>query len=121
MGQWGVVGVVAGVSAVLDLDVGFNGRAARTVSVEEVGVSSGMLVDDMVRCTGAGGRPMAVELARLAFLLGLASMLLLRERKPDRVAVVPVDAAAGRACGRAGDASREDSGDDGEPDTLRER
>ena len=84
MGQWGTL------SPELDLDVGFDGRGALTVSVEDVGVSSGMLVDDNARCTEAAGGPGVVKLDPR---LGLTSMLLLRERKPDR-AVVPVDAAA---------------------------
>jgi hypothetical protein len=75
MGQWGVV------SPELGLDVGFAGRGALTVSVDDVGVSSGMLVVERARCTEAAPR------------LGLASVLLFREQKPDR-AFVPVDAAA---------------------------
>lgn len=109
MGQWGVV------SPELDLDVGFEGRCALTVSVDDVGVSSGMLVDDRARCTDG-----VVELARLGPRLGLTSVLHLHERKPD-LASVPEAVAARCWCGRAGDASREDSGDEGEPDTLRER
>ena len=80
MGQWGVV------SPELGLDVGFAGRGALTVSVDDVGVSSGMLVDDRARCTGAAGGPLDPR-------LGLTSVLLLHERKPD-LAFVPVDAAA---------------------------
>jgi hypothetical protein len=106
MGQWGVV------SPKLGLDVGFGGRGALTVSVDDVGVSSGMLVDDRARCAEAAGGPLAPR-------LGLTSVLLLRERKAD-LALVPVDAALRCWGGRAGEASREDSGE-GEPDTLKPR
>jgi hypothetical protein len=111
MGQWG------GGSPELGLDAGFGGRAALTVSVDDVGVSSGMLADDGARWTEAAGGPGAVELLPR---LGLTSMLLLRERKPA-LAFVPDDAAARCWWGRAGEASREDSGDEGEPDTLSAR
>ena len=82
------------------------------MSVDEVGVSSGMLVDDRARGTVA-----VVEFARLEMRLGLTSALLLRERKPG----LAWFAGTLRCCGRAGDASRDDSGDDGEPERWRER
>ena len=92
---------------------GFAGRAARTVSVDEVGVSSGMLVEDRARCTVGEAWPGAaavVELDRLEPRLGLASALLLRVLK-EGLAVVPApDGVALRLCGR-GEASRDDSGE----------
>lgn len=60
--------------------------------------------------------------ARLGPLFGLTSALLLRDRRPD-LGGGP-DEAALRWGGRAGDVSREDSGElavDGEPDTFNER
>ena len=72
MGQWGVESVVA------DLDGGLEERGARAGS----GVSSGMLVAELARCTAGAGAPGVVEFARLEVRLGLASVLLLRERKP---------------------------------------
>jgi len=71
-----------------------------------------MLFDDRAR-----GTVEVVELARLDVRLGLTSVLLLRERKPGLAWFV----GALRCCGRAGDASRDDSGDDGEPERWRER
>lgn len=59
-------------------DDGLEARVARTVSVDDVGVSSGMLVEDRARCTPGA----TAELDRLEPRLGLASALLLRERKP---------------------------------------
>ncbi len=97
-GQWGVV------SPEFDFDDGLEGRGARTVSVDDVGVSSGMLVDDRARWTAG-----AVELDRLDRRLGLASALLLRERKPG-LTFAP-EGVALRCCGRAGEASRDDSGE----------
>lgn len=111
-GQWGVV------SPELDFDDGLEGRGARTVSVDDVGVSSGMLVDDRARCTVGETWPGAVvELDKLLEpRLGLASALLLRERKPG-LTLAP-DGVELRWCGRAGEASRDDSGD-GELATLK--
>lgn len=61
-----------------------------------------------------------LEAARLGPLLGLTSVLLLRERKLVREFVAT---AALRCGGRAGEASREESEleDEGGPDTLRPR
>lgn len=76
MGQWGVESVVT------DLDGGLEERGARAGSgVDDAGagVSSGMLVAEWARCTAGVG---VVEFARLEVRLGLASVLLLRERKP---------------------------------------
>jgi hypothetical protein len=112
-GQWGVV------SPELDLDDGLEGRGARTVSVDDAGVSSGMLVDDRARCTiGAAWPGAAVELDKLEPRLGLASALLLRERKPG-LTLAP-EGVELRWCGRAGEASRDDSGD-GELTALKGR
>ena len=107
-GQWGVV------SPEFDFEDGLEGRGARTVSVDEVGVSSGMLVEDRARCTVGEAWPGAaaavVELDRLEPRLGLASALLLRVLK-EGLAVVPApDGVALRLCGR-GEASRDDSGE----------
>jgi hypothetical protein len=106
-GQWGVV------SPEFDFDDGLEARVTRTVSVEDVGVRSGMLVDDRARCTAGGA---AVELDRLEARLGLASALLLRERKPGLT--LAAEGVGLRWCGRAGEASRDDSGE-GEPLTLK--
>ena len=73
-GQWGVV------SPEFGFDDGLEARVARTVSVDDVGVSSGMLVEERARCTPGA----TAELDRLEPRLGLASALLLRERKPGR-------------------------------------
>ena len=108
-GQWGVV------SPEFDFDDGLEGRGARTVSVDEVGVSSGILVEDRARCTVGVAWPEAaaaavVELDKLEPRLGLASALLLRVLK-EGLAVVPApDGVALRLCGR-GEASRDDSGE----------
>lgn len=104
-------------------------RGVRAASIDDVaaGVSSGMLVDEWARCTLSAGRLLSVvELDRLEVRLGLASALLLRERKPG-LTFGPAGAAAEAAAalrgggGRAGEASREDSGDEGETDGLSER
>lgn len=67
-----------------ELDGDLEGRGALIVSAEdaedEVG-SSGMLVEDSARWMDAAEGELLV-LARLVLRLGLASMLLLRERKP---------------------------------------
>lgn len=120
MGQWGVESPAA------EAEVDLGGRGGRTVSVEDVGVSSGMLVADRARWIEAAEGVLALEAAglgtRLGTRLGLTSALVLRERKPDLAAFA--GGAAGRWGGRAGEASREESGDvadEGEPDTLSER
>jgi hypothetical protein len=111
MGQWGVL------SPELGPDVAFKGRGALMVSAEDAddaAGSSGMLVEDSARCMAAAdGELLALALARLEARLGLASVLLLRERRPGLGLEVP-EGALGRWCGRAGDASREDKGDLGE-------
>lgn len=116
MGQWGVE------SPELEPEAVLCGRGGLTVSVEDVGVSSGMLVDDRARWREAAEGVLALDPARLGARLGLMSVLLLRERKPDLVVVAAT--APVRWGGRAGDASREDSGEvaeDGEPDFFSAR
>lgn len=81
-----------------------------------------MLVAERARWRETAEGILEVEAARLGCRLGLTSVLLLRERKPGLVFVPGV--AAVRWGGRAGEASREDSGEvaeEGEPETLSER
>lgn len=70
------------------LEPGLEGRGARIVSLDDdgvdAGVISGMLVAEWARWTTTAVGPGVVELARLDMRLGLASVLLLRERKPGR-------------------------------------
>lgn len=103
MGQWGVE------SPELEPEDVFCGRGGRTVSVEDVGVSSGMLVEERARWREAAEGVLALDPARLGARLGLMSVLLLRERKPDLL-VVPAGPVV-RWGGRAGEASREESGE----------
>ena len=76
---------------------------------EEVWARSGMLVADKARWIEVGEGVLALAAARIEVRLGLTSLLLLRERKPGRE--VGLGGAAGRWGRRAGEASREDSGD----------
>lgn len=117
MGQWGME------SPELGPDTGFTGRGAFTVSVDDVGVSSGMLVDERARWREVAEG--ILDTVPVGPRLGLTSALLLRERKPG-LAFVPVAlaTAAVRWGGGAGEASREDRGElaeDGEPDPFNER
>lgn len=86
MGQWGVL------SPELELVVPLTGRGALIESAGAVGGSSGMLVADRARWMAAAEGVLVLKAARLAALLGLTSVLLLRERKPG-LPFVPAGAA----------------------------
>ena len=87
MGQCGVLSP--------EFDADFEGRGALIVSADEAedeAGSSGMLVEDSARWIEAAEGELLV-LARLVPRLGLASMLLLRERRPALEVDVPAGAA----------------------------
>jgi hypothetical protein len=103
MGQWGVL------SPELDPDDPFTGRGSRGASCVDVGGSGGVLAEDSARWMAAAEGMVALEPAKLGPLLGLTSVLLLRDRSPD------LGSATGgpgwRCDGRVGDVSREDMGE----------
>ena len=106
----------------LEADVDLTGRGTLVVSEEEASGSSGTFDADRARLMAAAEGVLVLEPARLGPLLGLTSVLLLRERKPV-LEFVP-GGAAERWFAGAGDASRDESGelaDEEGPDTLRER
>lgn len=79
-----------------ELEADFTGRGALIVSADEAedeAGSSGMLVEDSARWIDAAEGELLM-LARLVPRLGLASMLLLRERRPALEFDVPGGAAA---------------------------
>jgi hypothetical protein len=80
-----------------------------------------VFADDRARWMAAAEGIVALGAGKLGPLFGLTSVLLLRDRRPDLGSGPDV---ALRTGGRAGEVSREDSGEavvDGEPDTLSER
>lgn len=103
-------------------DGDFSGRGALIESEEAAGGSWGMFVLERARWMAAAERPGELEPGPR---LGLTSVLLLRERRPDwDLAGGPGGAVVLRCRLRAGEASRELSAEfagDGEPDTLSER
>lgn len=125
-GQWG-----AGSPEAVP-DGALRGRGTREASWAAVaGGSWGMLAVDRARCIEAAEGTVVLEPGRLGPLLGLTSVLLLRERRADlgrgpaaAAAAAAVVAAAVRCGGRAGECSRDDSGEfvaEGSPDRLSER
>lgn len=103
-------------------DVDFKGRGTRAGSCVDAGGRLGIFADDRARCMAAAEGTVVLEPARLGPLLGLTSVLLLRERSVD-LGRGP-DGGCWRWGGRAGDVSREDMGEfavDGEPEAFSER
>lgn len=116
MGQWGVV------SPEFVPDAGFKGLGTLEGSCVDAGGNCGMFADDRARWMAAAEGTVVLGPARLGPLFGLTSVLLLRERRPG-LETGAVDAGV-RCGGRAGEVSREESGEfavDGEPDTFSER
>ena len=104
IGQRGVL------SPELEADVDFKGRGALAMSDEaDADGTSGTLEADRARLMAAAEGVVVEGPTRLGPLLGLGSALVMRDRTPVLLFVPEV--AAGRAWGRAGDASREERGD----------
>lgn len=105
-GQWGVL------SPELVPEVDFSGRGTldgSCLSWVEAGASGGVVAEFSARWMAAAEGTEALEPALTGPLLGLASLLFLRERSPD-LGSGP-EAACWRWGGRAGDVSREDKGE----------
>lgn len=115
-GQWGVV------SPELGAGVLFEGLGTLEGSWDGAGCSWGMFAEDRARCMAAAEGTVVLEPARPGPLFGLTSVLLFFERSPG-LACDP-DGPVVRRGGRAGEVSREESGElavDGEPDTFSDR
>lgn len=115
-GQWGVLSPETAAEGDL------SGRGALIDSEDAMGGNCGMLVFDRARWIAAAERPGELEPGPR---LGLTSVLLLRERRPEwDLTAEPGGAVVLRCRLRAGEASRELSAElagDGDPDTLSER
>ena len=105
----------------LDAEPALTGLGTREGSWDGAAGSWGMFTDDRARWMEAAEGTVALGPGRLGPLLGLTSVLLLRDRRSD-LAPGPKDVL--RLGGRAGEVSREDCGEavvDGEPDTFSDR
>jgi hypothetical protein len=116
MGQWGVVSPELGFEGVLVDDLGTRCEE----SCGAAGGSEGMLVDDRARWMEAAEGMVVPDPARLGPRLGLPSVLLLRDSRPDLgrtpdepvlLLVLLLWLLVWRIRGRAGECSRDDSGD----------
>jgi hypothetical protein len=123
LGEMGQCGVV---SPEFVPDEAFAGRGTREGSCEEVGGSEGMLAADNALWMAAADGTVVLEPARLGPLLGLTSVLLFRDRRPD-FGIGPAEAGWRWwwcCCCRWGELSRDDKGEfavDPEPVTASER
>jgi hypothetical protein len=106
-GQWGVV------SPEFVPDAGFCGRETLEGSGTAMGGSWGVLAVDRARWMAAAEGTVLPEAAKLAPRLGLTSVLFCRERRPDFVMEPVLPMPGWRGGGRAGELSREESGEAG--------
>ena len=83
MGQWGVE------SPELVPDAVFWGRGTRDGSCTDIGGRFGVEAEDNARWMAAADGTVVLEPARAGPLLGLTSVLLLRDRRPDCFCRVP--------------------------------